>query len=63
MRRPEVQIGNPDDRRFRCLFSACAFCACLVIVALVALDVPTVYIRKTNKILKLLEEIATNTRK
>jgi ABC-type antimicrobial peptide transport system permease subunit len=37
--------------------------ACAVLVALLALYVPTIYIRKTNKILKLLEEIAANTRK
>jgi hypothetical protein len=37
--------------------------SCVVIIALVAIYVPTIYIRKTNKVVKLLEEIATNTRK
>ena len=38
-------------------------CTCLLVIALLALYVPTVYIRKTNKVLLLLEEIAANTRK
>jgi hypothetical protein len=37
--------------------------ACVVVIALIAIYVPTIYIRKTNRMLKLLEEIATNTRK
>jgi hypothetical protein len=37
--------------------------ACVVLLALTAVYVPTVYIRKTNKILKLLEQIQANTRK
>jgi len=37
--------------------------ACLLVIALMALYVPTVYIRKTNAMIKLLEEIAANTRK
>jgi hypothetical protein len=37
--------------------------ACAMVVALAAIYVPTIYIRKTNKILKLLEQIAANTRK
>ena len=37
--------------------------ACVVLVALMAIYVPTLYIRKTNKILKLLEQIEANTRK
>ena len=37
--------------------------ACLIVIALLALYVPTIYIRKTNKIIHLLEEIAANTRK
>jgi hypothetical protein len=37
--------------------------ACLALIALIALYVPTVYIRKTNKTLSLLEQIAANTRK
>jgi hypothetical protein len=36
---------------------------CIVAIALLAIYVPTVYIRKTNKILKLLEQIEANTRK
>ncbi len=34
-----------------------------VVIALLAIYVPTIYIRKTNKILKLLEKIEANTRK
>ena len=37
--------------------------ASLVVIALLAVYVPTVYIRKTNKIIHLLEQIAANTRK
>ncbi len=37
--------------------------ACAVLVALLAAYVPTIYIRKTNKVLKLLEQIEANTRK
>ena len=36
---------------------------CLTVIALLAIYVPTLYIRKTNKIIQLLEQIATNTRK
>ncbi len=36
--------------------------ACIALVALLAIYVPTVYIRKTNKILALLEKIEANTR-
>jgi hypothetical protein len=36
--------------------------ACLIVIALLALYVPTIYIRKTNKLIHLLEEIAANTR-
>lgn len=36
---------------------------CVVLIALLAAYVPTVYIRKTNKLLKLLERIEANTRK
>ncbi len=35
----------------------------IAVIALLALYVPTIYIRKTNKILKLLEQIEANTRK
>jgi hypothetical protein len=35
----------------------------IVLIALMAIYAPTVYIRKTNKILKLLEKIEANTRK
>ncbi len=34
----------------------------IALVALLAIYVPTVYIRKTNKILALLEKIEANTR-
>jgi hypothetical protein len=37
--------------------------SCVVLVALLAAYVPTIYIRKTNKILKILEQIEANTRK
>ncbi len=37
--------------------------ACVIWITLLGIYVPTVYIRKTNKVLKLLEEIAANTRK
>ena len=37
--------------------------ACLILIALLAIYVPTVYIRKTNKMIHLLEQIAANTRK
>jgi hypothetical protein len=35
----------------------------LILIALLAVYVPTIYIRKTDKILKLLEKIEANTRK
>jgi hypothetical protein len=37
--------------------------ASFVVVALVAMYVPTIYIRKTNKLMKMLEKIEANTRK
>ena len=36
---------------------------CLIVIALLAVYVPTIYIRKTDKILTLLEKIEANTRK
>ncbi len=36
---------------------------CLVVIAVLAIYVPTVYIRKTNAMIHLLEQIAANTRK
>lgn len=36
---------------------------CLSIIALMALYFPSVYIRKTNAMIQLLEQIAANTRK
>ena len=36
---------------------------CIAVVAVLAIYVPTIYIRKTNKMLKLLERIEANTRK
>jgi hypothetical protein len=35
--------------------------ACVVLIALLAVYVPAVYIRKTNKLLRVLEQIADNT--
>ena len=35
----------------------------LVIIALVAIYLPSVYVRKTNVIIHLLEQIAANTKK
>jgi len=37
--------------------------ACVVLVALLVVYVPTIYIRKTNKVLRVLEQIEANTRK
>jgi hypothetical protein len=37
--------------------------AALVVIALQAIYVPTVYIRKTNKVIQLLEKIEANTHK
>jgi len=37
--------------------------AAVVVVALLAIYVPTIYIRKTNKLIGLLERIEANTRK
>jgi hypothetical protein len=34
---------------------------CVVLIALLAAYVPTIYIRKTNKLLNVLEQIAANT--
>ncbi len=36
---------------------------CLIVMALLAIYVPTVYIRKTNVMIHLLEEIAAGARK
>jgi hypothetical protein len=36
---------------------------CLILIALLAVYVPTIYIRKTDKVLALLEKIEANTRK
>jgi len=37
--------------------------AALIVVALLAIYVPTIYIRKTNKLIGLLEKIEANTHK
>ena len=37
--------------------------ACVIVVALLAIYVPTVYIRKTNVMVHLLEQISANTRR
>ena len=39
------------------------FGSCLIVIAVLAIYVPTIYIRKTNKVITLLEQIAANTRK
>jgi hypothetical protein len=36
---------------------------CIILVALLAIYVPTIYIRKTNKLIGILEKIEANTRK
>jgi len=36
---------------------------CLVFIAALAIYFPMIFIRKTNKILKILEQIETNSRK
>ena len=36
---------------------------CLLIVSGIAVYFPTIYIRKTNRVIKLLEQIAANTSK
>ena len=36
---------------------------CVIMIALLAIYVPTIYIRKTDKVLRLLEKIEANTRK
>jgi hypothetical protein len=43
--------------------SATVLLASIVVVALLAIYVPTIYIRKTNKLLAILEKIEANTRK
>ena len=43
--------------------SATVLFASIVVVALLAIYVPTIYIRKTNKLMALLEKIEANTRK
>ncbi len=37
--------------------------ACVAVIALLALYVPTIYIRKTNEVRNLLAKIEANTRK
>jgi hypothetical protein len=39
------------------------FGICVIVVALLAIYVPTVYIRKTNVMVHLLEQISANTRR
>jgi hypothetical protein len=43
--------------------SATLVSGCAVLVALLAAYVPLIYIRKTNRVLKVLEQIEVNTRK
>ena len=40
-----------------------ALAACIVILALVSIYVPTIYIRDTKKLIDLLQKIEANTRK
>ena len=44
-------------------WSAYVLNVCAVVIALMAIYVPTVYIRKTNVMIHLLEQIAANTRR
>jgi len=43
--------------------SATVLFTSVVVVALLAIYVPTIYIRKTNKLMAILEKIEANTRK
>ncbi|MGD0129588.1 MAG: hypothetical protein ABSF46_30055 [Terriglobia bacterium] len=43
--------------------SATVLFTSIVIVALLAIYVPTIYIRKTNRLMAILEKIEANTRK
>ena len=45
------------------MWSFALFGGCIVLIALLAVYVPTIYIRKTNKLLKALEQIAANTQR
>src|SRR5450759_3064265 len=51
------------DRRFSMEFGIWIQLICIVVIAAMVIYAPTVYIRKTNKMLKLLEQIEANTRK
>jgi hypothetical protein len=44
-------------------FGILTLLAGIVVIAGLAIYLPTIYIRKTNKMLKLLEQIEANTRK
>jgi len=44
-------------------FPALVLMFCVVILAAISIYFPTIYIRKTNKLLALLEKIENNTRK
>jgi hypothetical protein len=44
-----------------CMWSFALLGGCIILIALLAAYVPTIYIRKTNKILTALEQIAANT--
>ena len=37
--------------------------ACVIVITCIAIYLPVIYIRKTNKLQKVLEQIAVNTRK
>ncbi len=44
-------------------WSFASVAASVIVIALLVIYVPTIYIRKTNKVLGLLEKIEANTRK
>ena len=44
-----------------CMWSFALLGGCVVLIALLAAYVPTIYIRKTNKLIATLEQIAANT--
>jgi hypothetical protein len=45
------------------MWSLALVAACVIFLALLAAYVPTIYIRKTNRVIKLLEQVEANTRK
>jgi hypothetical protein len=54
----------PSDRRYVMMFGpSLAILSALVIIAVMSIYFPSVYIRKTNVMIHLLEQIAANTKK